>query len=197
MHYVVKEGISAYLVADADSLMREFYRADEVVNNLDQNNIKTASINYDTTFDPAKSATCKRSCTRTHLDDASGILYKSLVTPTPLEDKWVRTTTSLTFNLATTTPMSIYTSGTFTSVPAGANDPLRADVAIYFNGERLGVAQCFSAAATAGDAEVPFMVAATALLPAGDCALSVGFIARCSIVPGIVGVNIAAIGYAR
>ena len=197
MHYVVKEGISANLVADADSLMREFYRADNVINNLDQNNIKSASINYDTTFDPAKADTLKRGCTRTHCLLANGsvdLLHKDLVAPTVVEDSWVKSVTLLEFNLATTTPMTIYTSGQFR---AAATGPLRADVAIYYNGEVLGVPQCFSGAAHTGNVEIPFMLSATALLPSGDCTISVGFISRGADVPVVSLLNVSAIGYAR
>jgi len=197
MHYVVKEGISADLVADADSLMREFYRADEAVNNLDQNNIRNSGINYDTTYDPAVAATCKRACTRTHLDDASGVLYKLLTVPTLLEGKWVYATANLSFNLATTTPVSIYASGQFGGVSGGGTDCLRADVAIFYNGELLSIPQSFSGAAHTGNVEIPFLISTTVLLPPGDCKLYLGFISHGSDVPTVTSPNIAAIGYAR
>jgi hypothetical protein len=199
MHYVVKEGISANLVADANSLMREFYRADKAINNLDQNNVKSASINYDTTFDPAHADTYKRGCTRTHYPLASGlldVLSKDFAAPTLVEDKWVKSTTLLEFNLATTTPMAIYTSGQFDNV-AAATGPLRADVALYYNGEILGVPQCFSGAAHTGTVEIPFMLSATVLLPSGDCAISVGFVSRGADVPVASRINVSAVGYAR
>lgn len=197
MYYVVKEGISADLVADADSLMREFYRADNVVNNLDQNNIRSLGINYDTTYDPAALATHKRACTRTHLDDATGILYTALAGPTLLEGRWIYTSGNLSFNLATATPVSVYVSGMFTGVAASANDPLRTEVAILYNGERLTGSQAFSGAAHTSNIEVPFLVSTTVLLPPGDCKLYLGFFSFGAAVPTVSGANIAAIGYTR
>jgi hypothetical protein len=197
MHYVVKEGISADLVADADSLMREFYRADKAINNLDQNNIRNSGINYDTTYDPAALATHKRACTRTHLDNATGILYKALTGPTLLEGKWVYTSDSLSFNLATTTPFSVYASGQFGAVAGGASDCLRADVAIFYNGEKLAVPQSFSGIAHTGNIEMPFLLSTTVLLPPGDCKLYLGFFSHGSDVPTVSGANITGIGYTR
>jgi len=80
---------------------------------------------------------------------------------------------------------------------AAATGPLRADVAIYYNGEIIGAPQCFSGAVHAGNVEIPFMLSATALLPSGDCAISVGFVSRGADVPAVSGANVAAIGYAR
>ena len=95
--------------------------------------------------------------------------------------------------LATTTPMSIYTSG---QLRISSSNPLRADVAIYYNGEILGIPQCFSGAVTSGFCEIPFMLSATSLIPPGACKLSVGVVSR-SGVTLVTSLSIAAIGYAR
>ena len=199
MHYTVKEGISADLVADAESLMREFYRADKSINNLDQNNIKSASINYDTTYDPSKEDTCKRGTTRTHLDDASGILFEeNLASPTgPVQNKWGYTS-ALSFNIPVSTPFSIYASGQFYNLDSNLG-PLRADVRILVNGEVIGVPQNFSGSrnGTTANIEVPFFVSATALLPSGDCSIKIGFRQYQETIASINIINLAAIGYTR
>jgi hypothetical protein len=202
MHYVIKEGISPDLVADADSLMKELYRADGGIRNLDQNNIRSSGINFDTTEDPGAGLGSDRGCTRTHQDTPSdGILYAEFL-PIPsgtfgVAGKWY-TTGSLSFTIPTTTPFSIYVSGQL-SGPIGNDGPARYGGVIYGNGQILGVEQTFSAAITTDGSTIklPFFLTATALLPAGDWTLSTGFRQWTSTFGSVLDIELAAIGYAR
>ena len=121
-----------------------------------------------------------------------------MVGPTLLEGKWVYTASSLDFNLATTTPLSVYASGQFDGVTGGSTEVLRVDVAIFLNGERLSVPQSFSGAVhSATDVEIPFIISSTVFVPPGDCKLYLGFFAHGTDVPTVVAPNLAAIGYTR
>ena len=202
MHYVIKEGISPDLVADADSLMKEFYRADGGVRNLDQNNIKSSGINFDTTEDPGAGLGSDRACTRPHQATPSdGILYSDFGdipnTTFTVAGKWYNKG-SLSFTIPTTTPFSIYASGWF-SGPTGSDGPARYGGVIYGNGEILGVEQSFSAVIAGGASTIkfPFFLTSTVLLPAGDWTLSTGFRQWTSTFGTVYDIQLAAIGYAR
>jgi hypothetical protein len=207
MQYVIKEKVAANLVADADSLMRELYRGDDAINNLDQNNIRSASINYDTTYDPSVTSTYDRGCTRTHyLNPLPAVLYKALTSVIDgagtgafnTEGKWVETANSLDFSTPTPIPFSFYASGQLDGVNGSAG-PILFDIILRLNGENLGVHQSFSASRNTSGSEIslPFFVTATAFIPAGDWSLNVAFRQWDDTFGDATGIAVAAIGYTR
>jgi|TARA_A100001515_G_scaffold84254_2_gene66816 hypothetical protein len=200
MHYVRKETLVPGLVADADGVMREFYRADETVNNLDQNNFASSAygtngINFDTAYSPADSP--KLACTRTH--DASGnLLYVDGVNPaTTKEVAWTLSSQSVSFTSTTTSWYTFYSSGTV-QMAASPVPILRADVAFFLNGQLMIPYTSVSAYMAASTIKTPYFVSTSKLLEAGTWTIQVGLRQFGSSVPAsISGGNIAAVGWVR
>ena len=164
MHYVKKEIFVPGGVADADTLMREFYRASGAEISLDQNNIKDNSINYSTTVDPGdENLHYARATTRTTTHPSTGvgpsppgntqfILFREniQVPQVQVAERWIHGRNGagpggslsdprryLEFETVVTTPFMIYVSGNIDIIPAGQQTPITCE--IFINGEPSGV----------------------------------------------------------
>jgi len=218
MHYVKKEIFVPGGVADADTLMREFYRASGAEISLDQNNIKDNSINYSTTVDPGdENLHYARATTRTTTDQSQSvfpvgpttqyILYREgvFVPTTTVAERWIHGRSGplisdpslyLEFETVVTTPFMLYASGNI-AVP-GTTSRTAITCEIFINGEPSGVPVTVGVEANAGTSKTHFCLFHQVVLPPGRQVVE--FAAMKLVTPNSFAateVNIAAIGFAR
>jgi hypothetical protein len=114
--YVRKEDFADNHVADADQMMRELFRAEAHLRDLDQNNIGAAGI---TALRALAGSASAQGITIAH-DHSTGspVLLSTTITGLTLTTDvrlWASATTFMTFELVATTRMRLYARGQYTN----------------------------------------------------------------------------------
>lgn len=215
MHYTRKEGFKAGFVGDADSLMREFYRAEKEVSHLDQNNLGDAGgtahvpplntgINFDAAYSPASGD--HEAITLSH-DTEGNLLYASVsgtVATVASKDKWTDAadTVELLFSVKEGAYFMILVSGNVKILDnVDGGNPLRFDVSVRANGSVLSppVSGAYGYHSTGGSETIyaPFFLCIPRFLTPGDWVMRPVVRQRYGVGAVMENTNIGTIGLTR
>ena len=187
MHYVLKHRIAEALLADANGLTGEFYRAQDVCSTLDQNNfgewpktpvydeptgqyvLRPCGVSHDTVPVPTSEDEdgCRESVTRWHYKDAT-----SGVEASSQPSVWIdQTSCALEFSVFETAPYLILAFAQVHESSGNAN-PFWMEMRVLLDGETQEPHSSNSVAKSTGianlDLHMPLFWSGSVILPPGE-----------------------------